>query len=121
MGNTEKAIHTIDDYIAQFPPGTQAILQSIRQAVREAAPGAAEKISYGMPAFYQNGVLVYFAACASHIGFYPTASGIEAFKEELADYKSSKGAVRFPIGRPMPLDLIQRIVRFRVNETMNKP
>ncbi len=93
---------TVDEYIAQFPPEVRSLLGQLRRAVKEAVPDAREKISYRMPAFELNGILVYFAAFQNHIGFYPTASGIEAFKEELADYKSSKGAVRFPIGRALP-------------------
>ncbi len=111
---------TIDEYIASFPPNIQAILQQIRQAIHEAAPQAQETISYQMPAFKQNGVLVYFAAFKNHIGFFPTASGVEAFKDKLAAYQTSKGTIRFPIDQPLPLDLIREIVRFRVKQDMNK-
>jgi uncharacterized protein YdhG (YjbR/CyaY superfamily) len=108
---------TVDEYIKTFPADIQSVLGKMRQTIREAAPGAVEAISYQMPAFKLNGVLVYFAAHKHHIGFYPTSSGIEAFKAELAPYKWSKGAVQFPLDRPIPFDLVRRIVRFRVKET----
>ena len=92
----------------------------LRATIRKAAPGAEEKISYRMPAFNLNGILVYFAAQTRHIGFYPTSSGVTAFKEELGDYKSSKGAIQFPIDRPLPLELITRIVKFRVRENTER-
>jgi uncharacterized protein YdhG (YjbR/CyaY superfamily) len=111
---------SIDAYIAAAPPDRRARLDELRAAIRAAAPEAEETISYGMPAFAQHGTLVYFAALKNHIGFYPTASGIAAFQEELAAYEGTKGAVRFPLDRPLPLDLIQRIVRFRVEETRQK-
>lgn len=106
----------IDEYISYQPLSVQTILKEIRKAVREAAPGATEKISYGMPAFSLNGILIYFAAYKNHIGFYPTASGIIAFKEELSEYYTSKGTVHFPVDKPAPLHLIKEIVRFRVEE-----
>src|SRR5512136_2270655 len=93
---------TIDEYIKTFPVGTQSILEKMRQTIRKAAPGTIEAISYQMPAFKLNGVLVYFAAHKNHIGFYPTASGIEAFKAELTPYKFSKGAAQFPLDKPIP-------------------
>ncbi|WP_316801559.1 iron chaperone [Pedobacter frigidisoli] len=104
---------TIDEYIALFPAKTQEMLQRVRRAIRQAVPEAREVISYKMPAFKQNKVLVYFAAYKNHIGFYPTGSGIEAFKNEFGDYKWSKGAVQFPIDKPIPLDLISRISKFK--------
>ena len=107
---------SIDAYIAAAPPDRRALLEQLRAAIRAAAPEAEETISYNMPAFAQNGTLVYFATMKNHIGFYPTASGIAAFQEELAAYAGTKGAVRFPLNRPLPVDLIQRIVRFRVEE-----
>ena len=103
----DKKSITVETYIAQFPAQTQNILHEIRRVIREAAPDAREKISYGIPTFYQNGNLVHYAAYAGHIGFYPTPSGIEVFKDELTKYKSSKGAVQFPIDKPVPLDLIR--------------
>ena len=113
--------HTsIDEYIALFPEETQKFLQELRSTIKNAAPGAEEKISYQMPAFTQKGILVYFAAWKNHIGFYPTSSGTQAFKQELSVYKSSKGSVKFPLDKPLPLDLISNIVRFRVAENLKK-
>jgi uncharacterized protein YdhG (YjbR/CyaY superfamily) len=111
---------SIDEYIARCPQSVQPLLNEIRAVIREAAPQAVERISYQMPAFYQNGYLVYFGAATRHIGFYPTSSGIEAFKGELTPYKWSKGAVQFPLDRPIPYDLIRRIVKFRVAENLKK-
>ena len=111
-----KHFETVDEYIADFPERVQIILQQVRRAIREAAPGAEEAISYQIPGFRLNGSLVWFAAFKDHIGFYPRASGIEAFKDELSAYEISKGTVRFPLDKPLPLDLIQEIVRFRVKE-----
>jgi uncharacterized protein YdhG (YjbR/CyaY superfamily) len=113
----EKAANT-DEYIKSFPGETQKILEQMRSTIRKAAPKAEEVISYAMPAFKQNSVLVYFAAYKTHIGFYPTPSGIEAFKDELSKYKSSKGAVQFPIDKPLPLALITKIVKFRAAKDM---
>ena len=110
---------TIEEYIKLFPAETQIILQQVRQAIHQAVPQAQEVISYKMPAFKQNSVLVYFAAYKNHIGFYPTGSGIEAFKNEFGDYKWSKGAVQFPIDAPMPLDLIKRISAFRAEKDLD--
>jgi uncharacterized protein YdhG (YjbR/CyaY superfamily) len=111
---------TIDEYIALFPEDVQRILREIRGVIREAAPDAVEKISYQMPTFYLRGNLVHFAAHEYHIGFYPTPTGIEAFKEELAGYKGAKGSVQFPLDKPMPYELIGRIVKFRVAENLKK-
>lgn len=108
---------TIDDYIAAFPKDVQDDLQRLRRVIRESAPAAEEAISYGIPTFKLNGNLVHFAAYQHHIGFYPTSSGIAAFKKELMPYKLSKGTVQFPLGRPLPLDLIRRIVRYRIKES----
>jgi uncharacterized protein YdhG (YjbR/CyaY superfamily) len=112
------AIRSIDDYIAGFPVGTKRLLVELRQTIRAAAPRAEEKISYRMPAFYLQGNLVYFAAFKSDIGFYPTSSGIAAFARELGPYEVSKGTVRFPFDKPLPLGLITRIVKFRVAENL---
>jgi uncharacterized protein YdhG (YjbR/CyaY superfamily) len=120
-GMMNKAPTTIDVYIRTFPKTVQVKLQQLRRIVAKAAPGAEERISYRMPAFFLNGVLVYFAAFTRHIGLYPTSSGIEAFKNELTGYKSSKGAVQFPLDEPLPADLIRRMVRFRVKENTRKP
>ncbi|NTW73222.1 MAG: hypothetical protein HGA49_13415, partial [Eubacteriaceae bacterium] len=95
-------------------------LQEIRETIRKAAPEATEKISYQMPTFYLNGNLVHFAAFTSHIGFYPAPSGVEVLKEELAPYLHAKGSIQFPLNQPLPLDLIRRIVEFRVIENQNK-
>ncbi|GAB3551905.1 iron chaperone [Spirosoma fluminis] len=105
---------TIDEYIAGFTPDIQVLLQQIRATIRSAAPDAAETISYAMPTFTLNGNLVHFAAFKHHIGFYSIPTGIDAFKEELAHYKSGKGSVQFPTNQPMPLDLIARAVKYRV-------
>lgn len=111
---------SIDEYVAQFPPEIQEILQALRKVIKEAAPEAKEKISYQMPTFDLHGNLVHFAAYEHHIGFYPAPSGISAFQQELSPYKSAKGSVQFPIGRPVPYELIARIVRFREQENMEK-
>ena len=111
---------TIDEYIAQFPEDVQQILFKIRAVIKEAAPEAVERISYKMPVFYQKGNLVWFGVHPHHIGFYPTGSGIEAFKEELSAYKWSKGAVQFPFDKPIPYNLISKIVKYRVAENMKK-
>jgi uncharacterized protein YdhG (YjbR/CyaY superfamily) len=113
-------IYDIDDYIATFPKEIQTLLGKVRATVRKAAPEAAEVISYKMPAFKLNGILVWFAAYENHIGFYPTSSGIEAFKKELSVYKMAKGSVQFPLDKPLPLALITKIVAFRVTETAQK-
>jgi uncharacterized protein YdhG (YjbR/CyaY superfamily) len=111
---------TIDEYIATFPENIQALLESVRATINAAAPDAEERISYQMPAFVLHGNLVYFAAWKNHIGFYPASSGIAAFQDELAIYQGAKGSLRFPIDQPLPLDLISRIVQFRVTENLNK-
>ena len=113
-------IKTIDEYIAQFPDEIRERLLILRKTIKDIAPEAAEKISYSMPAFAYKGILVYFAAHKNHIGFYPTASGIEAFKEKFTEYKSSKGAIQFPNDKPLPLDLVREIVAFRVLENEKK-
>jgi uncharacterized protein YdhG (YjbR/CyaY superfamily) len=115
-----KQYQTIDEYIKSFPVDIQAGLKQLRALIRRAAPEAQEKISYQMPTFYLNGNLVHFAAYPKHIGFYPTPSAIEAFQKELSKYKSSKGAVQFPLDAPLPLKLIERIVKFRVKESGRK-
>jgi uncharacterized protein YdhG (YjbR/CyaY superfamily) len=108
--------NNIDDYIAGFPKETQKILQQIRATIKKAAPGAEEVISYGMPAFKLNGLLVWFAAYSKHIGFYPRVTAINAFQKELSIYKGAKGSVQFPLDKPMPLKLITKIVKYRVKE-----
>jgi uncharacterized protein YdhG (YjbR/CyaY superfamily) len=108
---------SIDEYIGEFPAETQVVLQQVRALIRETAPGATETISYAIPTFDLNGKhLVHFAGYAKHVGFYPVPSAMEAFKEELEPYRSGKGSAQFPLGRPLPADLIRRIVAFRVTE-----
>lgn len=111
---------SIDEYISVFPKQTQRLMQKLRLAIRKAAPKAMEVISYGMPAFSQEGMLVYFAAYKSHIGFYPTGSGINAFKNEIRGFKHSKGAVQFPLDKELPLDLVRRMVKFKLEENKLK-
>lgn len=110
----------IDEYILGFPADVQEKLRSLRQTIKEVAPEATEKISYKMPTFYLHGNLVYFAAYKNHIGFYPTSTGIEAFKEELTPYKHAKGSVQFPLDKPLPLDLVKRMVTYRIEENLEK-
>jgi len=115
-----KQFETIDDYIKTFPTDVQSILEKMRQTIRKAAPEAIEAVSYQMPTFKLNGKnLVHFAAFKSHIGFYPIPSGIEAFRRELSQYKQGKGSVQFPVDKPIPYDLVEKIVRFRVKEIRN--
>ena len=114
----KKEIQTIDEYIALFPLNVQATLQQMRQTIHEAAPQAQETISYQMPAFRQGGILVWFAAFKNHISFFPKTSAIEAFKDKLSKYKTSKGTVQFPLDQPLPLDLIGAMVRFRVKKNL---
>ena len=111
---------SIDEYIATFPEDIQALLEAVRATIKAAAPDAEECISYQMPTFALKGNLVYFAALKNHIGLYPTASGIAAFKDELSMYEWSKGSVKFPITQPLPMELISRIVQFRVTENLKK-
>jgi uncharacterized protein YdhG (YjbR/CyaY superfamily) len=111
---------TIDEYIAGFSPDVQAILQKIRATIRKAAPQAEETINYQIPTFVLNGNLAHFAAFKQHIGFYPTPTGTEKFKKELAAYKSAKGSVQFPLDQPIPYGLISKIVKFRVKENLAK-
>ncbi|MBI5352893.1 MAG: DUF1801 domain-containing protein [Chloroflexi bacterium] len=106
--------------MATFPKDIQKILEEVRAVIKAAAPDAVEKISYQMPTFFLNGNLVHFAAFKKHVGFYPTPSGIEAFKKELSIYEGAKGSVQFPLDKPMPLKLISRIVKFRVAENSKK-
>ena len=120
MEKRKAGYQSIDEYIAAFPKDIQKVLGELRATIRASAPGAEEKISYGMPAFALKGNLVYFAAFKNHIGFFPTSSGIRAFKRELAAYELSKGTVRFPYGRPLQLKLIGKIVKFRVAENLER-
>ena len=120
MAASPRQFKTIDEYISAFPEDIQRILNDLRQAIRDAAPEADETINYQMPTFTLDGNLVHFAAFKNHIGFYPTPSGIEAFKEELSRYKGAKGSVQFPIDEPLPLPLIRRIVEYRVQENSER-
>ena len=120
MDSDRAAPKTIDEYIAAFPPDVQALLEQIRQTIRSAAPAAEETISYQMPTFTLKGNLVHFAAFKKHIGFYPVPTGIEEFKSELSAYEGGKGSVKFPLDRPIPFDLISRIVTFRVKENLER-
>ncbi len=118
MDTDKAACTTIDEYIAQFPPEVEEVMQTLRKAIKETVPEAQEKISWQMPTFYLHGNLVHFAAHKNHIGFYPGAEGISAFQEDIAGYKSSKGAVQFPLKEPLPLDLIRRIVQYRAAQNI---
>ena len=111
---------TIDEYIAGYPKNVQEILEKIRSTIRVAAPEAEETINYQIPTFTLKGNLVHFAAFTKHIGFYPTPSGIEKFKQELSGYESAKGSVQFPLDQPIPYDLISQITKFRVKENLEK-
>jgi uncharacterized protein YdhG (YjbR/CyaY superfamily) len=117
MTSNRSTARTIDEYVAEFPPGTRAVLEEMRALIRAEAPEATETISYAIPTFDLGGRhLVHFAGYEKHIGFYPGARGIAAFKEELTGFKSAKGSVQFPLRQPLPADLIRRIVAFRVEE-----
>ena len=111
---------TIDEYILHQPKDVQGRLAALRKLIHQAAPEAVEKIAYRMPTFYLNGNLVHFAAHTSHIGFYPTSSGVSKFERELARYKTSKGAIQLPLDRPMPTELIRKIVTFRREQNLAK-
>src|SRR4051812_35549781 len=113
-------MNDIDEYIKNFPRPIQELLEQVRKTIKEAAPDAAEKINYGIPTFTLSGNLVHFAGYKNHIGFYPTPSGIENFREELSLFEGAKGSVKFPIDEPIPLDLIRKIVKFRVKENLEK-
>jgi uncharacterized protein YdhG (YjbR/CyaY superfamily) len=114
MENT--SFKNVDEYISAFPENIQQLLEEMRTTIKKAAPKAEEVISYQIPAYKHSGILVYFAAYKNHIGFYPTASGIEAFKKELSIYKGAKGSVQFPLDKPLPKSLIIRMVKFRLKE-----
>lgn len=109
----------VDSYIADFPKDTQKMLEQLRATIMKAAPDAEEVISYQMPAYKYHGMLVYFAGYKNHIGFYPTSSGIAKFKKELSVYKGAKGSAQFPLDKPLPLQLITKIVTFRVKENLS--
>jgi uncharacterized protein YdhG (YjbR/CyaY superfamily) len=120
MATSKNQLKSIDGYISQFPKNVRDVLEELRRVIKESASEAEETISYGMPTFKLNGNLVHFAAHTNHIGFYPTPSGIEAFKNELSSFKTSKGAIQFPLDKPIPFDLVKKIVKFRVKENKSK-
>jgi uncharacterized protein YdhG (YjbR/CyaY superfamily) len=120
MEEKHREIPTIDDYMKNFPKEVQKKLESIRNLVKKIAPEAQEKISYQMPTFYLNGNLIHFAAFKNHIGLYPTPNGISAFQKELSKYRNAKGSVQFPMDEALPMDLIKRIVKYRLEKNRNK-
>lgn len=120
MTDEKTPVTTHDEYFAQFPEEIREILNKIRAIIREVAPEAKEKIGYQMPGFALNGDLAYFAVHKNHIGFYPMPEGIAAFKDELSGYKMAKGSVQFPLDRPVPYDLMRRIVAYRTEQNRNK-
>ena len=117
---SKKRFKTIDEYIATFPENVQDILEELRKTIRDSAPNAKETISYQIPTFKLNGNLVHFAAFKNHVGFYPTPSAINEFKKELSQYEVAKGSIKFPINEPVPLDLVVRIVNYRVKENLKE-
>jgi len=120
MDSKHVVYKSIDDYISGFPVEVQYLLQQVRLKIKESAPAAEEAISYGIPTFKLNGNLVHFAAFKNHIGLYPTPSGLEEFEKELSPYKQGKGSVQFPLDKPLPLDLIGKIVAYRVRKNTEK-
>lgn len=120
MDSSKDVPKTIDEYIEGFPSDVQIILERIRLIIREAAPDAEETIKYQMPTFTLNSNLVHFAAYKRHIGFYPVPTGIEKFKDALSEYVTGRGSVQFPLDKPIPFDLIKKIVQFRVEENRKK-
>jgi uncharacterized protein YdhG (YjbR/CyaY superfamily) len=120
MAMTKKTPRDIDEYLSGYPKHVQRLLTQMRLTIKKAAPKATEKISYGIPTFALEGNLVHFAAFKNHIGFYPTALAIAAFNKELSSYKCSKGTVQFPLDKPLPLNLVSRMVKFRVKQKMMK-
>jgi uncharacterized protein YdhG (YjbR/CyaY superfamily) len=120
MKEKPKTVATIDEYIAGYPKDVQAILQKIRTTIRKAAPDAAEAMKYQIPTLVQNGNLVHFGAYKNHIGFYPTSKAIAKFKKDLSAYAGAKGTVRFPLDKPIPLGLISKIVKSRVQDNLTK-
>ncbi len=120
MAMTSKPAKTFNGYLKGFPKSTQSLLKKMRATIKRAAPGAGEKISYGMPAFTLSGNLVYFAGYEHHIGFYPGAAAVVAFKKDIKKYKWAKGSIQFPIDQPLPLGLVTRIVKYCVKQRMIK-
>ena len=120
MDRYQKVHNTIDEYIADFPEEVQKILQELRAVIKAAAPDAQEAIKYQIPTFTLNGNLIHFGAFQRHIGFYPAPRGIQAFQEELSKYEGGRGTVKFPIDKPLPYELIAKIVKYRVAENLKK-
>ena len=120
MKSNTVSYFSIDEYIAIFPEDIQKKLEEVRATVKAAAPEAKEKISYQVPTFFLYGNLVHFAAFKDHISFFPASSGVQAFKDELSQYETSKGTIRFPLDKPLPLDLIGKITKYRVAENLKK-
>ncbi len=120
MKRDKGAPESVDAYIAGFPPEVRAVLRKLRATIRQAAPDAEERISWGMPAYALDGMLTFFAAFKNHVSLFPGPSGLERFREELAVYETSKGTVKFPLGTPVPYGLIARIVKFRVKENQTR-
>ena len=120
MKKDKPAPQNIDEYIDGFPKDVQKHLQQLRATIKKAAPKSEEKIAYGIPTFTLNGNLVHFGGYKTHIGFYPAPSGLEAFKKELGPYLTGKGTAQFPLDKPLPLDLITQIVKFRVMKNLEK-
>ena len=120
MEKTKKGYSSIDEYIDSFPGPIQKKLEQIRKTIKELVPEAVEKISYQMPAFFFNGNLVFFAGFSKHIGFYPGANCIAAFKNDLTAYKHAKGSVQFPLDQPLPIDLIEKMVCFKKEENLKQ-
>lgn len=120
MPRAKKQINTVDDYIGTFPKDVTKLLEKIRTTIKKSAPKAEEKISWQMPAYFQNGILMLYAAHAHHIGLYALPGAIKAFKKELKEYEVSKGTIQFPFNRPLPLGLIGKIAKYRVKENEKK-
>lgn len=120
MRTGQAAPKSIDEYISGFPDNVQGILKAVRMTIRRAAPGAEETISYQMPTFTLSGNLVHFAAYQKHIGLYPAPTGTKEFEKEISVYRAAKSSVRFPLDRPIPFDLISRIVKLRVKENLRR-
>lgn len=120
MNAEQNLIREVDEYISKFPDEIGDILKRLREVIRQNAPNAKEAMSYGVPAFQLKGNLVLYAAFKNHIGLYPTPSAIKEFKKELVNYETSEGTIKFQLNKPLPFDLIKRIVRFRVNENLKK-
>ena len=112
---------TIDDYIASFPTDVQVILEGVRRAIRRAAPGSEETISYQMPTFTLNGkYLVYFGAWKHHIGLYPIPAVDEALEKDLSQYRAAKGTLRFPLRKPVPYELVERVVAVLIRKNLER-